>query len=110
MSTDTQTTTNEHIAIAEPNDAGIAEPQKPSSSRSWRFWLVFPGLCFAMLLAALDTAIVATALPTSKHSNPLHVLTPRCSWLPTKKFPFDFLPLSNTSAPHVFDKRYANLS
>src|SRR3978361_885666 len=32
--------------------------------RGWRFWLIFPGLCFAILLAALDTAIVATVLPT----------------------------------------------
>jgi MFS family permease len=34
------------------------------TKRGWRFWLIFPGLCFAILLAALDTAIVATVLPT----------------------------------------------
>jgi MFS family permease len=40
----------------------VAEQQAPK--RGWRFWLIFPGLCFAILLAALDTAIVATVLPT----------------------------------------------
>ena len=30
----------------------------------WRFWAVFPGLCFDILLAGLDTSIVATTLPT----------------------------------------------
>ncbi|KAJ5274014.1 hypothetical protein N7478_009139 [Penicillium angulare] len=33
-------------------------------SHGWRFWAVFPGLCFSILLAGLDTSIVATALPT----------------------------------------------
>lgn len=40
----------------------VEAPEK--QAQGWRFWLVFPGLCFSMLLAALDTAIVATALPT----------------------------------------------
>jgi EmrB/QacA subfamily drug resistance transporter len=35
-----------------------------ASTHSWRFWAVFPGLCFSILLAGLDTSIVATALPT----------------------------------------------
>ncbi|KAJ6025039.1 hypothetical protein N7540_005836 [Penicillium herquei] len=33
-------------------------------THGWRFWAVFPGLCFSILLAGLDTSIVATALPT----------------------------------------------
>jgi MFS family permease len=48
----------------EKSDAKI-EPLEPlPTKRGWRFWLIFPGLCFAILLAALDTAIVATVLPT----------------------------------------------
>lgn len=56
-----------------PNEGVVAESQASSKSetdtpqqqsRGWRFWLVFPGLCFSILLAALDTSVVATALPT----------------------------------------------
>ncbi|OJD32107.1 major facilitator superfamily protein [Diplodia corticola] len=45
-------------------------------THGWRFWAVFPGLCFSILLAGLDTSIVATALPTivaSLHSGALYV-------------------------------------
>jgi hypothetical protein len=45
--------------------AGSLERVKQQTSkRGLRFWLIFPGLCFAILLAALDTAIIATVLPT----------------------------------------------
>ena len=46
------------------NEPGIQVDVSETQKRTWRFWLVFPGLCFSMLLAALDTAVVATALPT----------------------------------------------
>ncbi|TVY81694.1 Efflux pump FUS6 [Lachnellula suecica] len=52
-------------AVAEESqNTGIGTEVQQKQSRGWRFWLVFPGLCFAMLLAALDTSVVATALPT----------------------------------------------
>ncbi|KAG8167432.1 hypothetical protein KVR01_003121 [Diaporthe batatas] len=46
------------------------------SKHGWRFWAVFPGLCFSVLLVGLDTSIVTTALPTivnSLHSGALYV-------------------------------------
>ncbi|KAJ5712381.1 hypothetical protein N7493_008849 [Penicillium malachiteum] len=44
----------------------MASPSSPPAKpcHGWRFWAVFPGLCFSILLAGLDTSIVATALPT----------------------------------------------
>ncbi|EPE37024.1 MFS general substrate transporter [Glarea lozoyensis ATCC 20868] len=63
------------LAISNPQEPQVTlpdekidtkiEPLEPlPTKRGWRFWLIFPGLCFAILLAALDTAIVATVLPT----------------------------------------------
>ncbi|PVI01659.1 MFS general substrate transporter [Periconia macrospinosa] len=40
------------------------EGETPISSRSWQFWAVFPGLCFASFLTAFDASVVFTALPT----------------------------------------------
>ncbi|OJJ45038.1 hypothetical protein ASPZODRAFT_134468 [Penicilliopsis zonata CBS 506.65] len=34
------------------------------SGKTWRFWAVFPALCITTFLAALDTSILSTALPT----------------------------------------------
>ncbi|KAJ5899073.1 hypothetical protein N7495_003817 [Penicillium taxi] len=42
----------------------MASLSAPKRTHGWRFWAVFPGLCFSILLAGLDTSIVATALPT----------------------------------------------
>lgn len=39
-------------------------PVESKPKHSWRFWAIFPGLCCAILLAGLDTSIVATSLPT----------------------------------------------
>lgn len=45
--------------------ASSSESQSPSGpKRDWRFWAVFPGLCFSVLLVGLDTSIIATVLPT----------------------------------------------
>ena len=41
---------------------GVAAPERDSSSR--HIYLVFAGLVLVMLLAALDSTIVSTALPT----------------------------------------------
>jgi MFS family permease len=52
-------------AVGESKTSSELEADPPEKqSRGWRFWLVFPGLCFAVLLAALDTSVVSTALPT----------------------------------------------
>lgn len=53
-------------ADAKPEDATqtTSSLQPPPRKYGWRFWAVFPGLCFAILLAALDTSVLATALPT----------------------------------------------
>ncbi|CAG8926337.1 unnamed protein product [Penicillium salamii] len=42
----------------------MASSPQNRETHGWRFWAVFPGLCFSILLAGLDTSIVATALPT----------------------------------------------
>ncbi|PYH87350.1 MFS general substrate transporter [Aspergillus ellipticus CBS 707.79] len=36
----------------------------PARKKTWRFWAVFPALCMTTFLAALDTSILSTALPT----------------------------------------------
>ncbi|PWY83891.1 MFS general substrate transporter [Aspergillus sclerotioniger CBS 115572] len=40
------------------NDLSLPPP------KTWRFWAVFPALCMTTFLAALDTSILSTALPT----------------------------------------------
>ncbi|PKX88404.1 MDR family MFS transporter [Aspergillus novofumigatus IBT 16806] len=63
------------------HDESIVNPLNPlpqRQHRGWRFWAVFPGLCFAILLAALDTSVLATALPTivdQLHSGSLYIWT-----------------------------------
>ncbi|KAI9376098.1 major facilitator superfamily domain-containing protein [Aspergillus egyptiacus] len=62
-----------------PNDAGTdtedsgeprgngersPAPRPPPPKKTWRFWAVFPALCVTTFLAALDTSILSTALPT----------------------------------------------
>ncbi|KAL7943913.1 major facilitator superfamily domain-containing protein [Trichoderma barbatum] len=41
-----------------------ADQNFDNTRRSLQFYAVFPGLCFSILLVALDTSIVGTALPT----------------------------------------------
>jgi len=43
---------------------------------SWKFWAIFPGLCLTTILIALESTILATALPTivsELHSSSLSV-------------------------------------
>jgi MFS family permease len=51
-------------ADTDTKTGSFEQVEQQTPKRGWRFWLIFPGLCFAILLAALDTAIVATVLPT----------------------------------------------
>lgn len=47
-----------------------------SKKHGWRFWAIFPGLCLASTLCALDSTILSTALPTiaaDLDSNSLYV-------------------------------------
>ncbi|KAG0156866.1 hypothetical protein PDIDSM_4048 [Penicillium digitatum] len=58
----------------------MAEPDITDSStkKDWRFVAIFSALCMAAFLAALDTSIIATALPTiaaALHSETLYVWT-----------------------------------
>lgn len=48
------------------NDLDMADPTPDTKSpqQTWRFALVFCALCLTILLAALDTSIISTALPT----------------------------------------------
>ncbi|GKZ85569.1 hypothetical protein AnigIFM56816_011537 [Aspergillus niger] len=68
-------------ALSKKHDEPLAnahEPPPQRQHRGWRFWAVFPGLCFAILLAALDTSVLATALPTivdQLHSGSLYIWT-----------------------------------
>ncbi|CAG8956362.1 hypothetical protein HYFRA_00003744 [Hymenoscyphus fraxineus] len=48
---------NSPPAETSPNE-GTSHPQ------DWRFWAVFPGLCLASFLCALDSTILSTVLPT----------------------------------------------
>lgn len=40
-----------------------AEAETGSSSRGWRFWAIFPPLCIATMLTALESTITSTSLP-----------------------------------------------
>ncbi|GIJ97916.1 hypothetical protein Aspvir_000022 [Aspergillus viridinutans] len=66
-------------AIFKKHDEPLVSPLDPPPQRQhrgWRLWAVFPGLCFAILLAALDTSVLATTLPTivdQLHSGPLYI-------------------------------------
>jgi len=42
----------------------MAKEETTWSPNGWRFWAIFPGLCFSMLLTGLDASILATSLPT----------------------------------------------
>lgn len=39
-------------------------PESTSTSKGWRFWLIFLAVCVATLVIAVDISIVSTALPT----------------------------------------------
>ena len=39
-----------------------SEPRKPK--RGWRFWTIFVSLCVTILLAAVESTVTSTALPT----------------------------------------------
>ncbi|TGO34060.1 hypothetical protein BHYA_0214g00110 [Botrytis hyacinthi] len=46
---------------------GDADPHRglnPTKRHGWQFWAIFPGLCLASVLCALDSTILSTALPT----------------------------------------------
>ncbi|KAK9772058.1 hypothetical protein SCAR479_11221 [Seiridium cardinale] len=38
-------------------------PRTTSTAKGWRFWAVFPALCVTTLLAAVESTVVATAMP-----------------------------------------------
>ncbi|CRG82763.1 putative transporter C3H1,06c [Talaromyces islandicus] len=40
-----------------------AEAEAGPSSRGWRFWAIFPPLCIATMLTALESTITSTSLP-----------------------------------------------
>lgn len=37
--------------------------EKPASSRGWRFWAIFPPICLATLLIALESTVTTASLP-----------------------------------------------
>lgn len=45
--------------MADTPDLEIDQP----GSRGWKFWAVFPPLCIATLLMALESTVTSTALP-----------------------------------------------
>ncbi|TGO48214.1 hypothetical protein BCON_0247g00080 [Botryotinia convoluta] len=45
------------------NSDSHPEPN-PTKRHGWQFWAIFPGLCLASVLCALDSTILSTALPT----------------------------------------------
>ena len=45
-------------------ESGSPKPEdKPSSSRGWRFWAIFPPICLATLLIALESTVTTASLP-----------------------------------------------
>ncbi|GLB11618.1 hypothetical protein AtubIFM57258_008488 [Aspergillus tubingensis] len=61
-----------------PNAPSPLAPPPPSDPprRDWRFWAIFPPLCVATLLSALESTVVSTALPSivdDLHSGNLYI-------------------------------------
>jgi len=65
----------EQSTSSPPNNAGSFEPPKTANpeppkpppqpnAQGWRFWMVFIPLCVSTLLAALESTVTSTALPT----------------------------------------------
>lgn len=54
------------MASESPLFAVLEQPreQEPRARKGAQFWLVFLGLCFAGFVAATDSTIIFTALPT----------------------------------------------
>lgn len=46
----------------EPQQPTVSEADQPAA-RGWKFWAVFPPLCIATLLVALESTVTSTALP-----------------------------------------------
>lgn len=45
-------------------ESGLPKPEKQgTSSRGWRFWAVFPPICLATLLIALESTVTTASLP-----------------------------------------------
>ena len=49
--------------LEESNQTPVSSESTESSGRGWRFWAIFPPLCIASLLVAMETSVPATALP-----------------------------------------------
>lgn len=50
------------------NGATRAKPEAPHevdqpAAKGWKFWMVFPPLCIATLLVALESTVTSTSLP-----------------------------------------------
>jgi EmrB/QacA subfamily drug resistance transporter len=56
----------ESAAVADQPAADTA-PAVTSTKKGWRFWAVFPALCITALLAAVESTVVSTALPSIVH-------------------------------------------
>ncbi|KAL9036194.1 MAG: hypothetical protein Q9214_006245 [Letrouitia sp. 1 TL-2023] len=55
------------VAVGDTNrnsDSDEHVPEAASTSKGWRFWLIFLAVCVATLVIAIDISIVSTALPT----------------------------------------------
>ncbi|KAF7895300.1 hypothetical protein EAF00_007114 [Botryotinia globosa] len=56
---------NKHSASFPGEGSSDSRPEpNPTKRHGWQFWAIFPGLCLASVLCALDSTILSTALPT----------------------------------------------
>lgn len=51
-----------HVTI-EPKSGPEKPEEKSAPSRGWRFWAVFPPICLATLLIALESTVTTASLP-----------------------------------------------
>jgi len=65
-----QSTPHPQEGVAKPEPPKTAAPPGPPkplsqpAAKGWRFWMVFIPLCVSTLLAALESTVTSTALPT----------------------------------------------
>jgi hypothetical protein len=58
------TTPDGNGSVHESSPMESVEKPPPQGPRGWRFWAIFPPLCLTVLLSALESTVVSTALPS----------------------------------------------
>jgi MFS family permease len=56
--------------------SSLLSPVEPPAKKGWRFWAIFGAICVTAMLAAVESSVTSTALPTIVHeldAGPLYI-------------------------------------